>query len=192
MLLRKTTDNRQRTTDHTSPFLEIDWNHNIIKTKLVGDYNYENVMAAIAVGTYFGVEENLIIEALENYVPSNNRSQFIRSKKNEIVMDAYNANPVSMYHAIKNFRNISDDNHLLIIGDMRELGCESINEHKEILNTINEIKDSFEYLYVFLYYSHQIYLPALSSFSELHFYGKPDTPHNPFQHFLHIRIILDT
>ena len=62
-IVYKTTDNRQRTTDHTSPFLEIDWNNNNIKTHLVGDYNYENVMAAIAVGTYFGVEENLIIAA---------------------------------------------------------------------------------------------------------------------------------
>ena len=139
-IVYKTTDNRQRTTDLSSPFLEIDWNHNIIKTKLVGDYNYENVMAAIAVGTYFGVEENLIIEALENYVPSNNRSQFIRSKKNEIVMDAYNANPSSMHHSITNFKNIADDNTLLILGDMKELGCESENEHRNIINLLKQLE----------------------------------------------------
>lgn len=138
-IVYKTTDNRQRTTDHTSPFLEIDWNNNNIKTHLVGDYNYENVMAAIAVGTYFGVEENLIIEALENYVPSNNRSQFIRSEKNEIVMDAYNANPSSMHHSITNFKNIADDNTLLILGDMKELGCESENEHRHIINLLKEL-----------------------------------------------------
>ena len=138
-IVYKTTDNRQRTTDHTSPFLEIDWNNNNIKTHLVGDYNYENVMAAIAVGTYFGVEENLIIEALENYVPSNNRSQFIRSEKNEIVMDAYNANPSSMHHSITNFKNIADDNSLLILGDMKELGCESENEHRHIINLLKEL-----------------------------------------------------
>ena len=138
-IVYKTTDNRQRTTDHTSPFLEIDWNNNNIKTHLVGDYNYENVMAAIAVGTYFGVEENLIIEALENYVPSNNRSQFIRSEKNEIVMDAYNANPSSMHHSITNFKNIADDNTLLILGDMKELGCESENEHRHIINLLIEL-----------------------------------------------------
>lgn len=138
-IVYKTTDDRQRTTDHTSPFLEIDWNNNNIKTHLVGDYNYENVMAAIAVGTYFGVEENLIIEALENYVPSNNRSQFIRSEKNEIVMDAYNANPSSMHHSITNFKNIADDNTLLILGDMKELGCESENEHRHIINLLKEL-----------------------------------------------------
>lgn len=138
-IVYKTTDNRRRTTDHTSPFLEIDWNNNNIKTHLVGDYNYENVMAAIAVGTYFGVEENLIIEALENYVPSNNRSQFIRSEKNEIVMDAYNANPSSMHHSITNFKNIADDNTLLILGDMKELGCESENEHRHIINLLKEL-----------------------------------------------------
>ena len=138
-IVYKTTDNRRRTTDHTSPFLEIDWNNNNIKTHLVGDYNYENVMAAIAVGTYFGVEENLIIEALENYVPSNNRSQFIRSEKNEIVMDAYNANPSSMHHSITNFKNIADDNTLLILGDMKELGCESENEHRHIINLLIEL-----------------------------------------------------
>ena len=138
-IVYKTTDNRQRTTDHTSPFLEIDWNNNNIKTHLVGDYNYENVMAAIAVGTYFGVEENLIIEALENYVPSNNRSQFIKSEKNEIVMDAYNANPSSMHHSITNFKNIADDNTLLILGDMKELGCESENEHRHIINLLKEL-----------------------------------------------------
>ena len=138
-IVYKTTDNRQRTTDHTSPFLEIDWNNNNIKTHLVGDYNYENVMAAIAVGTYFGVEENLIIEALENYVPSNNRSQFIRSEKNEIVMDAYNANPSSMHHSITNFKNIADDNTLLILGDMKELGCESENEHRHIIDLLKEL-----------------------------------------------------
>ena len=96
-------------------------------------------MAAIAVGTYFGVEENLIIEALENYVPSNNRSQFIRSEKNEIVMDAYNANPSSMHHSITNFKNIADDNTLLILGDMKELGCESENEHRHIINLLKEL-----------------------------------------------------
>ncbi len=133
------TNGKWQKTNGRSPFLEINWNNNIIKTNLVGDYNYENVMAAIAVGTHFGVEENLIIEALENYVPSNNRSQFIKSEKNEIVMDAYNANPSSMQHSITNFKNIADDNTLLILGDMKELGCESENEHRNIISLIKEL-----------------------------------------------------
>ena len=126
----------------SNPYLSINWNNNEIKTKLVGDYNFENVMAAITVGCHFNIEQELIIKALENYSPTNNRSQFIKSDKNEIVMDAYNANPVSMTNSIKNFRNISNDNHLLILGDMKELGNESLNEHQEILNLINELNFS--------------------------------------------------
>lgn len=124
----------------SNPYLIINWEGNEIKTNLVGDYNFENVMAAISVGCHFNIEKNLIIEALENYTPTNNRSQFIKSEKNEIVMDAYNANPVSMHHAIKNFRNISSDNTLLILGDMRELGKDSEKEHKIIVNLIKELK----------------------------------------------------
>lgn len=124
----------------SNPYLIINWEGCEIKTNLVGDYNFENVMAAISVGCHFNVEKNLIIEALENYTPTNNRSQFIKSEKNEIVMDAYNANPVSMHHAIKNFRNISSDNTLLILGDMRELGKESEKEHQTIVGLIKELK----------------------------------------------------
>jgi UDP-N-acetylmuramoyl-tripeptide--D-alanyl-D-alanine ligase len=110
-----------------------------INTNLVGDYNFENVMAAITVGCYFNIEQELIIKALENYSPTNNRSQFIKTEKNEVVMDAYNANPVSMTNSVRNFRNISDENHLLILGDMKELGDESVNEHQEILNLVKEL-----------------------------------------------------
>ena len=124
----------------SNPYLIINWEGNEIKTNLVGDYNFENVMAAVSVGCHFNIEKNLIIEALENYTPTNNRSQFIKSEKNEIVMDAYNANPVSMHHAIKNFRNISSDNTLLILGDMRELGKDSEKEHQIIVNLIKELK----------------------------------------------------
>ena len=124
----------------SNPYLIINWEGNEIKTNLVGDYNFENVMAAISVGCYFNIEKSLIIEALENYTPTNNRSQYIKSEKNEIVMDAYNANPVSMHHAIKNFRNISSENTLLILGDMRELGKDSEKEHQTIINLIKELK----------------------------------------------------
>lgn len=123
----------------SNPYLCVNWDGSEIKTNLIGDYNFENVMAAISVGKYFNIEKDLIIEALENYFPTNNRSQFIKSTKNEIVMDAYNANPVSMHHAIKNFRNISSENSLLILGDMRELGNDSEKEHKIIINLIKEL-----------------------------------------------------
>ena len=124
----------------SNPYLIIDWEGTQIKTNLVGDYNFENVMAAITTGCYFNIEKELIIDAIENYRPTNNRSQFIKSEKNEIVMDAYNANPVSMHHSIKNFRNISSNNTLLILGDMRELGKEAEREHQTIVALIKELK----------------------------------------------------
>lgn len=134
----ETKDERLKANDR-NPFLEVEWNGKNIKTKLVGEYNYENVMAAITIGRHFKVEDELIIEALESYCPTNNRSQYIKTDKNEIVMDAYNANPTSMSHSIKNFRNISGDEHLLILGDMRELGHESAEEHHKIIILLKEL-----------------------------------------------------
>lgn len=122
-----------------NPYLVVKWNDNVINTNLIGDYNFENVMAAIAVGSYFNIDNQLIINALEDYTPTNNRSQYIKSENNEIVMDAYNANPASMQHAIRNFRKICGDNALLILGDMGELGAESETEHTNILNLLNDL-----------------------------------------------------
>ncbi len=106
-----------------------------INTRLVGSYNFENVAAAIAVGRYFGVSDTDIKEALEAYQPTNSRSQVIEGR-NHIIMDAYNANPTSMSASIRNFRQISGDNALLILGDMRELGDASEQEHKAILELL--------------------------------------------------------
>jgi UDP-N-acetylmuramoyl-tripeptide--D-alanyl-D-alanine ligase len=126
-----------------NPFLELEWiNKNTnqpitIKSKLVGKYNYENILAAITIGNFFNVENNLIIKAIEEYIPSNNRSQIIKSERNTIIMDAYNANPSSMEVAIDNFSAISYENKIVILGDMFELGNDSEKEHKNILNLIN-------------------------------------------------------
>jgi len=129
-----------------NPYLSVEWNGHKIDTQLVGDYNFENVMAAICVGTYFKVSPNDIAEALSSYCPTNNRSQVIETAKNRVVMDAYNANPTSMSHAIKNFRNICKDDNLLILGDMRELGEESEQEHKNILQLLKELRFKKVYL----------------------------------------------
>ncbi|MBQ8222047.1 MAG: UDP-N-acetylmuramoyl-tripeptide--D-alanyl-D-alanine ligase [Bacteroidales bacterium] len=123
----------------SDPYLTVMWNGHEIKTNLVGDYNLENVAAAIAVGQYFNIEDEKIVEALQEYRPTNNRSQFIKSERNELVMDAYNANPTSMQHSLKNFKNICGDNSLLILGDMKELGNESENEHKIIVDLIEAL-----------------------------------------------------
>lgn len=129
-----------------NPYLTVEWNGQNIGTQLVGDYNFENVMAAICVGTYFKVPANDIAEALSGYCPTNNRSQVIETGKNRVIMDAYNANPTSMGHAIRNFRNICKDDNLLILGDMRELGDESEQEHKTIIELIKEL--GFEKVYL--------------------------------------------
>ena len=110
----------------------------IINTRLVGTYNFENVAAAIAVGQYFGVADHDIREALEQYQPTNSRSQVIEGK-NHIIMDAYNANPTSMSAAIKNFSTICGEQAMLILGDMRELGDASKDEHKAILDLIKAL-----------------------------------------------------
>lgn len=129
-----------------NPYLSVEWNGKKIDTQLVGDYNFENVMAAICIGTYFNVAANDIVEALSSYRPTNNRSQVIETARNRVVMDAYNANPTSMSHSIKNFRNICKSDNLLILGDMRELGNESGQEHKNILELLKELR--FENVYL--------------------------------------------
>ena len=107
-----------------------------LKSKLVGDYNYENLLAAACVGKYFGIDPILIQEALADYTPSNNRSQLIRKEKNTIIMDAYNANPTSMMAALRNFVKQKSNEKLIILGDMLELGETSCEEHQAIVDFI--------------------------------------------------------
>ena len=122
-----------------NPYLSVVWRKHLIQTHLVGSYNFENVAAAIGVGQYFGVDENDIIDALEAYTPTNSRSQVIETNKNRIIMDAYNANPTSMRAALINFASICGEEHLLILGDMRELGTASEEEHRNILGLMKEL-----------------------------------------------------
>ena len=128
------------------PYLSVGWKNHLIQTHLVGSYNFENVAAAIGVGHYFKVGENDIIAALEAYTPTNSRSQVIETQKNRILMDAYNANPTSMRAALVNFANICGEQHLLILGDMRELGTASEEEHRNILGLMKELKYKDTYL----------------------------------------------
>lgn len=123
-----------------NPYLSVGWREHLIQTHLVGSYNFENVAAAIGVGQYFGVDENAIVEALEAYTPTNSRSQVVETQKNRVIMDAYNANPTSMRAALINFASICGEQHLLILGDMRELGTASEEEHRNILDLMKELK----------------------------------------------------
>ena len=104
-------------------------------THLVGAYNAENVSAAICVGEYFGVSHEEALAAIRAYIPSNNRSQFMKTANNEVVVDAYNANPTSMTAAINAFKG-----NCYILGAMRELGDYSHLEHQNIVNMLLERK----------------------------------------------------
>ncbi len=104
------------------------------QTKLVGTYNFENALAAIAVGLYFKVDPLQIQQAIEEYKPQNLRSQLIKKEHNTILLDAYNANPTSMKASINNFIRLKPQNPLLILGDMLELGETSEEEHQHIID----------------------------------------------------------
>jgi len=109
-----------------------------INTQITGNYNFINCLAAICVGNYFKVEDRLIKEALETYVPAMNRSQLVKTKKNTLLLDAYNANPSSMGVAIDNFKNYTSDRKLALLGDMFELGEFSAEEHEKIVQRLKE------------------------------------------------------
>lgn len=117
------------------PFLRIRIGDRMISTNLVGAYNADNVMAALAVGQYFGVPFEDAVNAVSSYVPSNNRSQMTRTEHNTLIVDAYNANPTSMAAALENFSNVSADNRIAMLGDMLELGEDSAAEHKAVIES---------------------------------------------------------
>jgi UDP-N-acetylmuramoyl-tripeptide--D-alanyl-D-alanine ligase len=124
----------------SEPFLEIGWaaadNIKPIQTQLVGEYNLPNVLAAVAAGKYFEIAAEKIIASIQQYAPSNSRSQLIKKGTNTIILDAYNANPSSMKSAIENFLKIQADKKLLVLGAMMELGTESKKEHENIIALI--------------------------------------------------------
>ena len=112
-----------------------------VQTQLVGVYNIYNALAAIAVGINFGVERKLICQALEDYRPTNNRSQLTVTEHNRLIVDAYNANPSSMQAALENFSLMPSKGKMLILGDMRELGATSQEEHQGVVNYIETMED---------------------------------------------------
>lgn len=121
------------------PFLSIQLNNNdIYNTQLIGDYNLPNVLCAIAVGKYFGVEDAHIQSSIENYAPSNSRSQLKKIGSNHFIIDAYNANPTSMKAAIENLSNIDADKKVLLLGAMKELGENSVKEHQDLVELIKQ------------------------------------------------------
>ena len=115
------------------PFVSIKTQGMEIASHLIGIYNANNINAAVTIGTYFKVEMDAIKQAIENYIPENNRSQLLKKNTNDIILDAYNANPSSMAVALENFMQLTITKKIAILGDMFELGNESLEEHKSII-----------------------------------------------------------
>ena len=120
------------------PFLRFKWRHGEVATHLIGAYNMKNMLAAATVGLHFGVTPQQINEALEGYVPSNNRSQLTVTPHNKLIVDTYNANPTSMMAALNNFVLMAVDGKMAILGDMGELGSISHEEHQKIIDFLRE------------------------------------------------------
>jgi len=128
-----------------NPFLAVSINKetplSTIYTQLVGDYNLPNILCAVTIGKYFKVPDEKIKTAIENYIPSNSRSQLLEKGNNKIILDAYNANPTSMKAAIENFAAIvTDKKKIIFIGAMMEMGEQSIQEHEQIIALLQQFK----------------------------------------------------
>ena len=123
-----------------NPFLKVEYQGVQITSQVIGKYNFENIAAAVCIAKYFKVDTGKIKKAIEEYVPSNNRSQIVRTQKNTLVLDAYNANPSSLKAAIENFYEMKGERKWLILGDMRELGKYELEEHSNIIRLIAEKK----------------------------------------------------
>lgn len=127
-----------------SPFLTFNWKQqgkiHTVSTHLIGDYNLENVLAAVAIGRYFKIPSERISRAITSYEPTNNRSQLTRTDRNTLIVDAYNANPSSMQTAVENFAALTASPKAVILGDMRELGVSSDEEHAAIVRLVENCK----------------------------------------------------
>lgn len=129
------------------PKLQFRYKSNTIATNLVGAYNFVNCIAALSIGLYFGVSEDMATDAITSYTPDNNRSQLMQTEKNVLLLDAYNANPTSVRAAIESF--IAEEvrtNKVLILGDMFELGVHAAQEHQAIVDLLSSYKEVKVYL----------------------------------------------
>ena len=123
-----------------TPLLSLKYNNEIINSHLIGDFQFSNIMLAICIGKYFNVSTQNIKRSIENYIPTNNRSQLVKTKTNTLILDAYNANPSSMKAMLNSFANQQYKNKLCILGDMLELGRESEKEHLDIIKLTNQLE----------------------------------------------------
>jgi UDP-N-acetylmuramoyl-tripeptide--D-alanyl-D-alanine ligase len=139
--INKTNADMNITSIKANPFVTIVYSDLVVQSHLIGLYNANNINAALTIGKYFGVTDSEIKDALESYIPENNRSQLVKKGSNQIILDAYNANPSSMSVAIENFLQLDNTNKVMILGDMFELGDESLQEHKAIVAMLSKYEN---------------------------------------------------
>ncbi len=164
-----------------NPMVKIQFNDELINSHLIGIYNANNINAAITIGKYFNIQDNDIKKAIENYQPNNNRSQLIEKKSNSIILDAYNANPSSMHAAITNFIQLDSKEKIAILGDMFELGNESLSEHKKIVEMLGKQIQITTYFIGKDFYRNKIestHLHFMENFSDFEKYLKKEKLEN--------------
>ena len=122
-----------------NPTINISIDNILIETNLFGQYNIDNIAAAICIGKYFNLDNENIKAGIERYIPENNRSQIIKKGSNKIILDAYNANPTSMQLALSSFNDMKEEKKIVFIGDMFELGENSHQMHQEIVYTVEKM-----------------------------------------------------
>lgn len=128
--------------EKTSPTLTISFANTSITSQLSGSYNFTNIGAAIAIGSYFKLSPKIIKKGIESYLPDNNRSQLISRKNYNVILDAYNANPTSMAAALYNLQSQQESSSVAFIGDMFEVGATTLKEHQEILSLAHQLNIS--------------------------------------------------
>ncbi len=135
-----------------APFISIEWSSKKnkskykVQTNLIGGYNLENIISAVAIGVQFELDPLEINKAIELYQPTNNRSQFVETKFNKVIMDAYNANPSSMDVALRNFSKVQAQSKTIILGGMKEMGADAEGEHAKLVELIKVLNFNKVYL----------------------------------------------
>ena len=164
----------------TNPFVKFLYKGLEIQSKLIGEYNYSNIAAAVTIGEYFKVKPKEIKEAIEEYTPNNNRSQVLKTKENDIILDAYNANPSSVKAALENFKKINQNNKTIILGDMFELGEESLLEHQSIVDLAKKLNFNNVLLVGENYYRTYSNFKKFQDFNSLNIYLKENPIKNNY------------
>jgi UDP-N-acetylmuramoyl-tripeptide--D-alanyl-D-alanine ligase len=141
-----------------------------IDTQLIGGYNFANCSAAALMGKYFNIPVGEIKDALENYIPGNNRSQLLEKNNHRIILDAYNANPTSMTAALENFHLMDGGHKILILGDMFELGTTALEEHQYVADLAKKLNFDEVYLIGEFLIKASTTLKQFSTFDEIAIY----------------------